>query len=56
MYTVQKNTFMNQEQTIISRQNEDGSVTSFGLFLDNTDYRAYLVWLEQGNMPEEVNA
>ena len=56
MYTVQKNTFMNQEQTIISRKNEDGTITSFGMFLDNTDYQEYLVWLEQGNTPEEVNA
>lgn len=38
-------------QTGISKQNEDGSVTSFLENPDNTDYQAYLIWSEQGNTP-----
>ncbi len=38
--------------TIILRQNDDGSTTSFGINPDNTDYQAYLRWLEAGNTPE----
>ena len=38
-------------QTGISKQNEDGSVTSFLENPDNTDYQAYLAWLAEGNEP-----
>ena len=31
--------------------NEDGSITSFIFDENNTDYQAYLVWLEAGNEP-----
>ena len=31
--------------------NEDGSVTSFSFDLANTDYQAYLKWVEAGNQP-----
>ena len=31
--------------------NEDGSVTSFIFDPDNTDYQAYLKWVEEGNTP-----
>ncbi len=31
--------------------NEDGSTTSFTFDPNNTDYQAYLKWLDEGNEP-----
>jgi len=35
----------------IIRANADGTVSSFCEVPDNTDYQAYLRWLEAGNTP-----
>jgi hypothetical protein len=35
----------------IVKTNEDGSTTSFTQSEDNTDYQAYLKWLDEGNTP-----
>ena len=37
------------------RFNEDGSVTSFLFNHANTDYQAYLKWLDEGNAPVEAD-
>ena len=42
---------MGQEQIIIHRKNADGTVTCFNEALDNSDYKAYLAWLADGNTP-----
>ena len=53
MYKLLKQ-YMNSQEigTVIIKLNENGSCTSFGEDPDNTDYQAYLVWLEEGNTPE----
>ena len=38
-------------QTIIIKDNNNGSYTSFEENPDNTDYQAYLKWVEEGNTP-----
>ncbi len=35
----------------VSKVNENGSVISIPVNPDNTDYQAYLKWLEAGNTP-----
>jgi hypothetical protein len=47
IYKTQKLEF----STVIIRENDDGSTTSFGESLDNADYQAYLKWLAEGNTP-----
>ena len=35
----------------VMRFNPNGSISSIPFILDNTDYQAYLKWLEEGNEP-----
>jgi hypothetical protein len=42
-------------QSGIMRFNADGSCTSFLEDPANTDYQAYLKWLEEGNVPEPAD-
>ena len=36
----------------VIRTNEDGSITSFPMSEENTDYQQYLAWVSEGNQPE----
>jgi hypothetical protein len=40
-----------ENKDAIIKINNDGSMTSFVFDLANTDYQAYLKWLEEGNEP-----
>ena len=35
----------------VLKTNEDGSISSIPFAPDNTDYQAYLKWIEEGNTP-----
>jgi len=50
MYKLVKDNLTNQVSGII-RTNLDGTITSFGISPDNTDYQEYLAWLAEGNEP-----
>lgn len=45
---------ISQQPSAVMRFNEDGTVSSFIFDPDNTDYQAYLKWIEEGNTPEEA--
>ena len=40
------------EVKAVIRYNNDGSISSIPVNLDNTDYQAYLAWVAEGNTPE----
>jgi Sec7-like guanine-nucleotide exchange factor len=48
MYKLYKTT---DGKTGVLKQNENGSITSFLENSANTDYQAYLKWLDEGNTP-----
>ena len=49
MYKLQNNNY-------VLRYNNDNSISSIPLNPDNTDYQAYLKWVEAGNTPEPADA
>jgi hypothetical protein len=52
MYQKITNTLTNQEAQVVKRL-EDNAFIPFEPA--NTDYQAYLAWLEEGNTPEPAN-
>ena len=50
MYKLLKDTITGQENSVL----KDGYM-SIPFAPDNTDYQAYLKWLEEGNTPEPAN-
>jgi hypothetical protein len=42
------------DETIIIRTNPEGVVSVFLADESNSDYQAYLAWLEEGNEPEQL--
>ena len=49
MYKLSKNT---NNKTVVIKDNQNGTTTSFIEDPANTDYAAYLAWLEAGNTPD----
>ena len=45
------NNLISNQPSAVMRHNEDGTVSSFIFDQANTDYQAYLKWLEEGNTP-----
>ena len=41
---------------VVNKQNTDGTTTSIPFDPANTDYQAYLKWVEAGNTPEPADA
>jgi hypothetical protein len=42
--------------SMIARDNEDGTTSYIPMDEANTDYQAYLEWLEAGNEPEIIES
>ena len=55
MYKIKTNMIYGHPVKVFIKENDDGSVTSFGEYPDNTDYQAYLKWLDEGNEPLPVD-
>jgi hypothetical protein len=54
MYKLLTNIFGDKSSAAI-KFNEDNTVTSFPFDPANTDYQAYLKWIESGNTPEPAD-
>ena len=54
-YKLYKTLPVKVEADAVLKINEDGSMTSFVFDPANTDYQAYLKWLEEGNTPEPAD-
>ena len=44
-----------KHDSVIERQNDDGSISFLPFDPANTDYREYLAWVAEGNTAEEWN-
>ena len=44
-----------EEITSVFRTDDDGKILSIPFAPDNTDYQAYLTWLDEGNTPEPAD-
>lgn len=54
MYKLLHDKIQNKDYGAV-KTNDDGSITSFLFDDNNTDYQAYLKWLEEGNTPEPAD-
>lgn len=52
MYKLQPNTFMGEPSQIVQRLSDNAFIP---FDTSNTDYQAYLKWLEEGNTPEPAD-
>ena len=53
MYKLFKDMWSNEIRSV-TKTNEDGSGMSIPFDPANTDYQAYLKWLDEGNTPQEA--
>jgi hypothetical protein len=53
-YKLLKGGIENKEYGVL-RTNENGSITSFIFDSTNTDYQAYLKWIDEGGIPEPAD-
>jgi hypothetical protein len=51
MYKLKNQTYMGTTTQVVTFTSEDGAYTTIPMNPDNTDYQAYLKWLEEGNEP-----
>jgi hypothetical protein len=54
MYKLKMDSVSNRASSVF-KTNEDGTVSSIPFDPANTDYQAYLTWLEAGNTPEPAD-
>ena len=48
MYSTKQISILNEQVTLILRQNLDGTITSFGKYKDNTDYQQFKKDIQNG--------